>query len=148
MKDIWYNLELLKDIEEQITSIDINGNFEGKIEKKVEADFYGRVVNDGYFRIVNMKNNPFLFDDTIITMIECEGISNHNFQAIKYYDNTEDYAAYGDDVNESAVVKTLKLLEKGISDDEIKEILDYSYFRSYKQKKHEHTKVYKRDYNE
>lgn len=142
MRDIWDNLEKLKEIEKEITSIDINGNFEGKMVKNVEANFYGRIVNDGYYRIINFKNNPLYFDDIVVTVIDCEGINNHYFQAIKYYDNDEDYAIYGDEINESIIVKTLKLLNEGISDDEIKENLNYSYFRSHKQKEYTRTKKY------
>lgn len=142
MRDIWNNLEMLSEIEKEITSIDINGNFEGKMVKNVEANFYGRIVNDGYYRIINFKNNPLYFDDTVVTVIDCEGINNHYFQAIKYYDNDEDYAIYGDEINESIIVKTLKLLNEGISDDEIKENLNYSYFRSHKQKEYTRTKKY------
>lgn len=147
MKDIWDNLEKLKEIEKEITSIDINGNFEGKIEKNIVTKYYGKIINDGYYRVINFNNNPLNFDDIVITIVDCEGINGYYFQAIKYYDNDEDYAIYGDEINETVIIKTLRLLNEGISDDEIKENLNYSYFRSHKQKKRPYTKKYERDYN-
>lgn len=122
-----FYLDVLADMGHEVSNIDISGKFEGNIKLNNETlPFYGSIIKNGYYRIIE---KPADINNIKTIIFECQNINDNSFLAVKNYEDDEDYYVYNDEINEATVIKTLNLLSRNCSEEEIKQIIGYSCFK-------------------
>ena len=120
-------LDVLSDMEQEVTSIDISGRFKGSIKLNNEIlPFHGSIIKNGYYRIIE---KPADMNNIKTVIFECQNINDSSFLAVKNYEDDDEYYVYNDEIHEAVVIKTLNLLSRDCSGEEIKEIIGYSCFK-------------------